>query len=123
MKPEVSVPWYRSVTMWIGLLAVAVAALQEFAGVFPNTVAADKALAIAGVLTILLRLTNSKPIQGTPKEAKRTDEVAAIAEQAVKQVVLQPQDPGAAGKMAVERTRSAIAAEVAEAVQKTIKRT
>jgi hypothetical protein len=122
MKPEVSVPWYRSLTVWVGLVAILAAALQQFAGLIPGTVASEKALAVAGVLTILLRLTSSKPIQGTPKESSRIDEVAGLAEDAVRKTVLKPQEPGQAGVHAAKANRSTIAAEVAEEVRKTIKR-
>ncbi|MGV3617950.1 MAG: hypothetical protein ACO1SV_21705 [Fimbriimonas sp.] len=118
MKPELSVPWYRSFTVWLGLLAVAVAALQEFASVFPGTVSSEKALAIAGVLTILLRLTNSKPIQGTPKEAKRVDDMVVVAEEAVKFAALASPEPGLTGMV----RRNELATRAGKAVRKAMER-
>jgi hypothetical protein len=58
-KPK---PWWKSKTVWLGVLT-AVAGAGQFAGVAPH--AAPAILAASGVAGIILRTVTAAPIEGT----------------------------------------------------------
>ena len=70
MAEEVSKIWYKSKTIWLGLLTAVVAALVEFQVVLEQ---ADGVpgwlLGVVGAAIILLRMVTNQPISGSSENS------------------------------------------------------